>query len=219
MTAARARSGGGLEHELHAPAPVRVCGEQLGGAEADGHVGVVAAGVHDGGLPGSETLCHRRVRRVLGLGHLGGVHVEAQRHRGAVAAFKDAHRARDLDVPGQLSRLGAALPHHRFFRPPAHRVGMDAGGTRVHPVAQLAQPVHHHAGGAKLGPTRFGVAVQAAPDVGQVREFRLGLACELSQVFIESLCHNLPISWNLNQSIRPARSPPRACAAAGCPRA
>ena len=185
-----------LEQELDPAAPVRVLGQQLGGAEADGDVGVVSAGMHDRGLPGCETLGHRRVRRIGGLGHLGGVHVEAESHGGAVATLQNAHGSRDLDVPGQIARLGPALLHHRVVGPSAYGVRMDAVGSRLHPISQLPQPVHHDAGGAELGPAGLRVAVQAAPDVGHARQLALRLPGKLFQVFSDVLGHGAFITPN-----------------------
>ena len=183
-----------LEQKLDAAAPVRGLGQQLGGAQSDGHMGVVSAGVHDRGFSGCESPGHRLMGRVGGLGHLGGVHVEAQRHGGAGATLQNAHGPGDLDVPGHAAGLGPALLHHRVVGPPAHGVRMDAVRSRLHAVSQLPQPVYHHAGGAELGPAGLRVAVEAATDLGHGRELALRLPGQLLQVFGDVLRHDRSVS-------------------------
>ncbi len=127
---------GRLEDELHGPAQLRAhAGQDRGHAQQDGHVAVVAAGVHHAHLLAVPRRAHlRREGQVHLLGHRQRVHVGAQRDR----------------------RAGQGTLQH------PDDAGVRHAGT--HGVeAQRLQVRLHDACGAELAVAQLGVLVQVAP--------------------------------------------------------
>ena len=168
----------GLEHQQDlAPQAVTVCGEQPGGADADGGVGVVAAGVHTGVVHGAEALGAGDMSGVVRLLHVVAVNVHADADggpgqrpldHGQAAGVAPAHVLQQVVAvtfalgaqPAGLQRLlvGQAqhlFPHVQLFAP-AHR------------KAQLLQLGDDAGGGAELRPSGLGIAVEVTAQVDQI---------------------------------------------------
>jgi hypothetical protein len=112
---------GRLENEFHGAGKIPLHpGQDFGDAHQDGHVVVVAAGVHHPHFLPVELGPDRRFEgQVHLLGHREGIHVGAERHdRPRLAAPQDAHHAgmrhagADLESePGQVIRHQLGGPH------------------------------------------------------------------------------------------------------------
>ena len=125
---------GRLEHELHGAGQIIPHFRQdRGHAHQDGHVAVVAAGVHDRYLL-AVVLADRggAERQVVAFGHRQAVHVGAQQHHG--------------------TRLAAPQQ--------AHHAGVGDPGLHFHP--EPCQVFSDDAGGAELAVGQFGVLVEVA---------------------------------------------------------
>jgi hypothetical protein len=93
----------GLEDQPEPATPPVSPRQELGDPEADRHVAVVPAGVHDALSPGRESLCRRAMVARARLGDLGRVHVEPERDGGSRTAIELADDARPAPGPGGIS--------------------------------------------------------------------------------------------------------------------
>ena len=85
----------GLKDQFHrAVQPVPQAHQQLCGAQPDGGVPVVAAGVHNARAAGSKALSGGPVFPVRALGHRQRIDIKAQRRRWALPAAQDADHTR-----------------------------------------------------------------------------------------------------------------------------